>query len=181
MASKNPKATYMVSTTVSYSRDYYIDHIRGTLLCYCLCWFLSVSPPFFLTFSVQYLLYTPIYLLFTPSSLTFNFLVWYCVNGVKMGGCRRWGGVGSYGWRGGMLWIHAQIYASAWFNVQTRCIITVTSTAPCPTGDWGVELRGSYVSTILQPRLWFSILSLSAHAKWIFPFLLPWFDSVAQK
>ena len=50
MASKNPKATYMVSTTVSYSRDYYIDHIRGTLLCYCLCWFLSVSPPFFKRF-----------------------------------------------------------------------------------------------------------------------------------
>ena len=90
---------------------------------------------------------------------------------------RSWGGVSWVTLRHS--WLCAQFCASAWFNVPTRCPIPSPSPAPYPVGDWGVKLRGSYASTILQLRLRFDRLSIPASVKWFCPFLLPWFDLVA--
>ena len=43
-----------------------------------------------------------------------------------------------------------------------------------------VEIHRSYVNKILQPRLRLDPLSTPVHAKWVCPFLLPWFDSIAR-
>ena len=126
-----------------------------------------------LTFSVQYLFYTQISLLFTPSSLTSYFSMWYCMRGVQMGGGGGggWDGVIWVMWRHS--WIHAQIFASARFNVPTRFPIPGPSPAPCTAGDWRVDLCGSYVSKISQQQLRFDCLSRPARANWVYPLLLP--------
>ena len=139
--------------------------------------FLSVYPfgPF--SISVQSLLYTPISLIFTPSYLTTNPPVWYFMRGAHMGRGVGWGGAYWVAWKCSWLW--AQTYVSAQLNVSTWFPNQGPTPAPCPAGDWGVDLRGLYLSTISQPQLWFNSLFRLTREKWFRPFLLPQFNSVA--
>ena len=52
--------------------------------------------------------------------------------------------------------------------------------APYHAGYWGATLLRLYVSTISQPHLKFDCLPIPARAKLVRPFLLSWFDSMAQ-
>ena len=70
-------------------------------------------------------------------------------------------------------WPHAQDYVGALFNVPNRGPIPGTSLVTILAGDWGVKLRGSYVSTISQPQFRFDRLSSPARAKCFFYFFLP--------
>ena len=88
------------------------------------------------------------------------------------------GGVPWVMWRNS--WPRTRFYAGVWFNPPTQFPILDPSLAPFPTGDWGFELRGSYVSSTLQPRFWFNRLPTPVLAKGVLPFLLPWSDSIAQ-
>ena len=56
-------------------------------------------------------------------------------------------------------------------NQPTRFPIPYPSPVPCPVGGWVLELCGSYVSKISQPRLWFNRLSTPNVQNEFFPFL----------
>ena len=132
---------------------------------------------FHFPFSVRSLIYTLIYLLFTLISLTTTPPVWYHMRGTWMGWGLGWGGVGSHMvWR--IYWICTRIYARKWCNVPTRFPIPDSGSQlyPFTARDWWVQLRRSYVSTILEPRLRFDRLSHPLRAKRVRPFYLPWFD-----
>ena len=66
------------------------------------------------------------------------------------------------------------------FNLPIKFQIPDPITDPCPTGHWGVDIRGSRISKILKLKLLFDRLSTPVRAKWVRPFSLTWFDLIAQ-
>ena len=146
---------------------YYI--FGGGLLCYCICWFPFVSPfGLFSIFGPISSLYAEVTHFFPPCVIS----------------CAQWAdgvGGGAVAWVAwSCSWLCAKIYASARFNVPTRCSIPGPSPAPCPAGECGVKFRVSYVSMISQPRFWFDRFFTPICVKWVHIFSLPWFDSVAR-
>ena len=69
-----------------------------------------------------------------------------CASGLGGG----WGGIPWVAWRHSCP--HTCFYAGMRFNLPNRFQIPDPSPAPFPTGDWGVELRGSYMSRTSQLR-----------------------------
>ena len=70
-----------------------------------------------------------------------------------------------------------------WNYSGTRFIVPIlypnpiTSLGPLPTGYWVDKPHGTYVSTILWPKLRSDRYPIHAHAKWVLPSYLPWIDS----
>ena len=54
------------------------------------------------------------------------------------------------------------------------------SPTPGPTGEWIIDIHGSFVSTFLRPQLRTDRLFSLALAKWVFPFSLPCVESNYQ-
>ena len=125
---------------------------KNMLLYYSLCW--SLLPTNFRPISVQPLLYTPKYLLFTwIYSLHITQLV------LSVRGHREH--TRSAGMRGGGLvdgkkcsQMRVQNYSGARFIAPSRVQMLGPSPATSSIGDWGVNIRGSFVSMTSRPRLW---------------------------
>ena len=116
-------------------------------------------------FPIRYLHFTLIYLIFTPASLT------TILSRVVLRAVVRIGG-------GSLVGVEAFLasylfYAGASFNPPTQFLIPDPSLAPFTTGDWGVKLRGSSVSRILQPRFRFDRLPIPILSKGVCPFFMP--------
>ena len=79
-----------------------------------------------------------------------------------------WGMGGSLGWRGSILGL-----LGVYFNLPTRFPIPAPIPALFPAGDWGAELRRSFVSKTLQQRLRFDRLATPVISKGVLSFYLP--------
>ena len=105
---------------------------------------------------------------FLPSATLFC-----CVHGVKIrgeGGCL-------HGWHRRVCIFAREIYVGAQFNVPTRSLILGPSLPPCPTGEWVIDIRGSFVSMTIHLQFRFNHLPSPARAKLVHSFLLPWDNS----
>ena len=150
--------------------------IYNTLLFYYLCCHLRASS--FGPFPVFPFLSDPCFLRPFPIFLCRNPLLLIFLCGIARTVCG-WG-------EGGVSWVvwrrslpRASCYAGVRFSLPTRFPIPDPSLATCSAWDWGVVLRESYVSNILQPRFQCDCLSTPIRAKGDCPCFLPWFDSIA--
>ena len=161
--------TNTLCTNIYHLKIYSCTQMTKTRQCFTIVVVVFVYPLFFcLPFSCLPSL------IFTLKSLSPNFSVWYRSRDVWMGeGLSHWFDFGVLGF--------VRVVTGA-RNLtpqpDSRFPIPDTSPVPCPTREWGVELRGSYVSKMLQPQFRFDRLSTHVCGKGIFPFSLPWLNSI---
>ena len=139
----------------------------------CVSSFWSVSYFFLFPSNPWFLHQYPWLLLQTP--LLILFYVFYRTQSVQLGG---WGGFPWVAWRSS--WPCTRFYLGVRFNPPKRFPITDPSPACFPTGDWGVELRGSSVSSISWPQFRFDRLPTPVLEKGVPPLSLTWIDSIAR-
>ena len=75
---------------------------------------------------------------------------------------------------------HTWCYPGVQFNLPVQFPIPGPSPAPVPAGDWGAELRRTYVNRTWQRWLRCVRLPTSVLATEVLPFSLPWLDSIKR-
>ena len=88
------------------------------------------------------------------------------------------GGVPWVAWR--RLQPRTWFYPGVRFNLPIRFLIPDTNPDPVPAGDWGAELRGSFVNSTSQRQLQFVRLHNPVLAKGVLPFSPPLLNSIAR-
>ena len=90
------------------------------------------------------------------------------------------GGGGGHGWRGGVLGFARKFKLARYLMCQPDSWFRVLVRIPIPQGTGGLSSVDHTRVQYYNRNSWFNRLSNPVRSKWVCPFLLPWFYSIAR-